>query len=444
MKRSVVRKKNRMRLSPFKTVSRTLLIAAMLLMALGANSSDQIAIEIPDISQRINSFTMDLLKQYAGATNLPSNTILSPQSIFHGMAMSYVASGGDTRNELAKVFHFPKDNDALLKGLAGLRQQLHKAGDHKHIDVTLANSAWLDETYADYRMEYVKEIQNTFEASLHRVEFKQKVRVSEDINKWVSEKTRGKIQKSVYPSDFKSRSRPGIIDEPALVNVNAVYFKADWASRFDKDSTSKRAFNIDESTTVEIPMMHQISVLPYSENEKLQFLELPYIGNHYSMYVILPKELIGIQEIIQSVTIEQIVDLKQRAFSHEVDVLLPKFEMMSNLGVRKFLSAMGVKSAFSNQKADFDKMIIKKYEAFRIYISEIYHDVWIDVHEEGTEAAAATSTIHFSFGCSAAVQPMPVDFHADHPYLFMIVHNDSLSILFAGWMSNPEKTIQPG
>ena len=190
--------------------------------------------------------------------------------------------------------------------------------------------------------------------------------------------------------------------------------------------------------------MHQRSVFRYSENEKLRFLELPYIESLYSMYVFLPKEPIGIKEIMKSVTLEQIVDLKQRAFNQKVDVLLPKFEMTRHFGVKKILPAMGVKSAFSNQNADFDRMIIKKYEAFRIYITEIYQDVRIDVHEEGTEAAAATSTVHFSFGCSAAPPRMLVEFHADHPFLYMIVHNESHSILFAGWMSNPEKIAQQG
>ena len=103
---------------------------------------------------------------------------------------------------------------------------------------------------------------------------------------------------------------------------------------------------------------------------------------------------------------------------------------------------MGVKAAFRNQDADFDKMIDKKLEAFRIYVSEIYHDAWIDVNEEGTEAAAATSTVHFSFGCSAPARSMPAEFHADHPFLFMIVHNESRSILLAGWISNPKEFAQ--
>ena len=110
--------------------------------------------------------------------------------------------------------------------------------------------------------------------------------------------------------------------------------------------------------------------------------------------------------------------------------------------MKQSLSEMGVKAAFDKGRADFDRMIIKKPEAFRVYMSEIYHDAWIDVHEEGTEAAAATSTIHYSFGCSTPSQPPPAEFHADHPFVYLIVHNESRSILFAGWVSHPETIAQ--
>jgi serine protease inhibitor len=385
---------------------------------------------------------MDLLKRSAEEDTLSPNIILSPQSIFHGVAMSYIASGGDTRKELSKVLHFPDNDEELIKELAHLRQQFHKANQHKRIDVNMANSSWLDETHADFRKEYVKQVQDAFDAPLHRVTFKDKERVSNDINRWVSEKTHGKIQRSVGPDDFDSRSRDGIVDEPALVTVNAVYFKADWGSEFNKKSTRDRPFHIDESSTAQTAMMHQCSLLPYSENDTLQFLELPYIDNQFSMYIILPKELVGIRDLVKNLTMDEIVELKKRAYGHEVDVLLPKFEMKSHLSARDALSAMGVRAAFSNQKADFDKMIIKKMEAFRIYITEIYHDAWIDVHEEGTEAAAVTSTLHFSFGCSMPHRPMPAQFHADHPFLFLIIHNESRSAVFAGWMSTPEDTEQ--
>lgn len=426
-----------MKASKLKTVCQPLLLVVVLIL-MGASGAQESTPKIPEISQRINSFTMDLLKQQVAAKEHPANIILSPQSIFHGLAMSYIASGGNTRKELAGVFHFPEKNEELLKDLAGLRKQLLTVDKHKRIDVTMANSIWIDETYADFRKEYAGKVQNAFESTLNRVNFVHKERASDAINKWVSEKTRDKIQKSVDPSDFKSRSRAGIIDEPALVTVNAVYFKADWGSRFDKGSTCKRTFHIDTVSSVETPMMYQLSSLLYSENEKLKFLELPYIDNLCSMYLILPKDKIGVSDLIKSVTIDQIIELRKRAFEYEVDVLLPKFELRSHLSAKAALSVMGVKSAFSNQDADFDRMINKKAEAYRIYISEIYHDAWIDVHEEGTEAAAATSAVHFSFGCSAPAWPMPAEFHADHPFMFMIVHNESRSILFAGWISNPK------
>ncbi len=431
-----------MRFPRFKTVSRWLLPVAMLFMVIGSNRSDRVDPEIPGISQRVNDFTIDLLKHQAKSEDFPTNSIFSPQSIFHGLAMSYIASDQDTREELRQVLHFPEQNQELLKDLADLRKQLHQA-DSKRIEMTMANSVWLDNTHADFRDEYVDQVQDAFGASLHQVTFAHKQRVSDDINKWVSQATRGKIQKSVAPSDFEPRSQLGIVDEPALVTVNAVYFKSDWSSRFDKASTQDRIFHTGKATTVETPMMHQQSLLPYFENDHLKFLELPYVDNHYSMYLILPREIVDIRQLIQTITSNQIVEMRQRAYRHKVDVLLPKFELRTHLGVKDALSAMGVRAAFSNRNADFDKMIIKKNDAFRIHISQIYHDAWIDVHEDGTKAAAATSTGHFSFGCSAAPLPMSVHFHADHPFLFMIVHNGSRSILFAGWISNPENSHPP-
>lgn len=139
-----------MKCPPFKTVSRTLLLAAMLFMVLGADRST-FDVKIPGISQRVNSFTLDFLKQHARAENLSANTILSPQSIFHGLAISYIASGGDTREELHKVFHFPEKNEVLLKELGELRKQMHQAGEHERMDLGMANSVWLDERYADFR-----------------------------------------------------------------------------------------------------------------------------------------------------------------------------------------------------------------------------------------------------------------------------------------------------
>jgi len=415
-----------------------LLCFLLFLPLLGAGPQTPGDAVIPDISNRINEFTFDLLRYHAATLQADENTILSPQSIFHGMAMSYVASGGETRKELARVFHYP-DNDAkLMKDLTNIRLQLRLSAKPKKIDVSLANSVWIDETYAIFQKEYIKKLGKEFSAELYSEEFKDGKRASKAINKWVAEKTRGKITEVIGPEAFQSQSGSDVIDEPALVSVNAVYFKADWASRFDKKATGNRAFHVDGSTVKNIPMMQQNAALIYAENDDFQFLEIPYVDNRFSMYVLLPKQIIGIKEAVSRLKQETVVDLKRKAYSHNVDVLFPLFEIRKQYNVADTLKSLGAGVAFDKKRADFDKMIVKKWEAYRIYISSMSHDAWIEVHEDGTKAAATTTTTHFSFGCSAPMNPTPAVFHADHPFLFAIVENKSYSILFAGWFANPK------
>ena len=395
---------------------------------------------IPEISDHINAFTLDLLKHYADGAEANDNAILSPQSVYCGLAISYVASGGETRKELARVLHFPADDRKLMKELGDLRRQLQAAEKRKKIDVSIANSLWLDQTHAEFRKDYVQKVEKSFPASLHSVQFQHGAQASREINQWISEQTRGKIKNSVSPRDFASRSGPDAIDEPALVSVNAVYFKADWGSRFEKGATTERAFHIDADAAKNVPMMHQHSLLAYAADADFKFLELPYVDRQFSMYVLLPKRILGIKDMMARVTAERITSLKRASCGCAVDVLLPAFEVGRHYSIKEALAQMGATSAFDKHSADFDKMIVKKPEADRVYISEAYHDAWIEVHEEGTQAAAATTTTHFSIGCSSSPKVMPADFHADHPFLFAIVNNTSYDILFAGWIANPKGT----
>ncbi len=273
-----------------------------LFLLLGASPPPPAGAEISELGKRINAFTFDVLRQSAGGEDAAPNTILSPQSIYHGLAMNYVASGGETRKELAETCHFPDDNQELLEGLTELRGQLHAGAKHERVDMSMANSMWLDETYADFREEYQKLVQEAFAASLHRVKFAQKEAVSTEINRWIAGKTRGKIQEGVAPEDFDSRSGGGVIDEPGMVSVNAIYFKADWGSRFDVGASRNLPFHVDASREVEAMMMHQSSLLNYSENDEAKFLEIPYIDEAYSMYVILPKETLGVKALMDVVT----------------------------------------------------------------------------------------------------------------------------------------------
>ena len=411
-----------------------------IIVALGAGEPVAQPPEIPDASRRINTFTFDLLHRHAARTNAPANAVLSAQSIYHGLAMSYVASGGKTRTELSRSLHFPEDNKLLMKDLGILRRQLvHAAPGEAGARLDLTNSGWLDEKYADFQEDYLSKIKRAFGAAVHRVAFADKKMASDRINRHVSDVTHGRIQRVVGPEDFASRSGPGVIDEPALVLVNAIWFKGSWGCRFDKAATTNMPFHVDARISAPAAMMRQQAELPYAEDETFQFLELPYENGEFSMYVLLPKEPASIGKWVAGVNAKLVLALKGNAFVHTVDVALPKFETRDHLGLKQLLSEMGVREAFDSREADFDRMIHKREEAFRVYISDCLHDAWVRVDEEGSEAAATTTTVHYSIGCSAQSRPRPVLFHADHPFLYLIVHNESRSVLFSGWFSDPRE-----
>lgn len=420
-----------------KTVLKISTSVAIVFFLLGTNFSDRI--KIPEISKNINEFSIAFLKQNAKASGAPANAIMSPQSIYFCLAMSYIASGGDTRKELAKTCRFPDDNKLLEWNIQVLRRHLL---NDKNIDVRIANSAWLDKNRANFRKDYIEEVKKNFGASISDINFSKKEKACDIVNSWAAENTNGRIRNIVSPQDFGSNDLPLFRNGAALLLANAVYFKADWGSRFDKSDTEEKTFHLSKTSTTPTMMMHQNSLLRYSEDDKFKFLELPYIGNTYSMYVILPKEITPMEKLMDGINANMISNMEFNAHRAQVDTIFPKFEMKNRLDVKDSLEAMGVKTPFEWNSADFDKMINKTPDALRIYIKKIMQDAWIETNEKGTEAAAITTSSHFSVGCAADIDGpfyKRVIFHADHPFLFLIVHNQSKSILFGGWISNPDK-----
>jgi serpin B len=407
---------------------------------LGSTPGGPGTVLIPELSQRINAFSLDLLKRHARSAQAAPNAVLSPQGIFQALALSYLASGGETRKELADVMHFPEDNDRLTRDLGQIRGQIESAAKDKRIEVSVANSAWLDGTYAEFRKSYTDRLEKSLGVSLRKASFGRAGEASGEINRWVARETRGRIKQVIGAEDLRSRSGMGVVNEPGLVIVNAVYFKADWGSRFEADGTRDLPFHLDRSRTQTVPTMHQESILLHAADDQFQFLEIPYVDKRFSMYILLPREILPLQKLVEPLSEERITNLKRGAAPCEVDVLFPKFEFRTHLDVKGALGEMGVKAAFDSGKADFDRMIVKKIDAYRVYLSDVFHDAFIEVHEKGTTAAAATTSVHFSFGCSAApsMHPPKVDFHADRPFVFAIVHNESRSVLFAGWITDPK------
>jgi serpin B len=423
------------KIKSIKQALRMLLLIAVYLPFLATIPVNRGVGPVPALSGRINSFTFDFLKQEAAYGG--QNEVVSPMSIFCGLAMSYVASGGDTRSALARVAHYPGNNETLVHDLAGLQREITEGGCRRGVEMRMTDSVWLDVRYAEFSRQYLRDIGRLGAGSAHEVAFNEKEKASGEINAWVSKNTNGRITGSTQPGDFRSRSGPGVIDEPGLVSVNAVYFKAEWISRFAPNGTLKQKFYTTSGTEREVPMMHQTSLLLYSQNARFKFLEMPYRGGLYSMIVLLPREKTDPEGMLAALTAEAVVNLKSSALPHKVDVMFPKFLIAHHSDVKSILVGMGAGMAFDSSRADFGGMIVKKMEASRVYLSSVRHDAWMDVGEEGTEVAAVTTSVHFTVGCSAEGPPMAAEFHADHPFLFLIVHNRSRSVLFAGWIGNP-------
>jgi serpin B len=398
---------------------------------------------VPDLSDRINRFTFDILHQHAREEGIPANAILSPQSIFHGMAMTYVASQGRTRRELTGAFHFPDSDEQLMRDLASLRGRLQRSARGRRVDMEMANAVWVDDTEANFREDYLRKLRDAFAGAVRRGSFKDG-KVAGQVNGWVARKTRGRIKNIVAPGDFLPAKGGSEDDAPGLVCVNAIYFKSDWASAFTEGETRSHAFHTGPDAAGHAMLMHQRSMLKYAKDEHFQFLEIPYLGEDYCLQALLPVEVLPIQELLSQATPDALSNLSRQAVRQEVDVLLPTFELRTRVGLKGLLGRLGAESVFDSRRAELGRMIHARPDAERVYMGSMWQDAWIRLDEKGTEAAAATTSISFPLGCSAESISMPVSFHADHPFLFFIVHRPSQSLLFAGWITDPEQGARQG
>jgi len=215
-----------------------------------------------------------------------------------------------------------------------------------------------------------------------------------------------------------------------MVLTNAIYFKGAWADQFNKQMTKEEAFKQDADHQAKVAMMNRTGRYRYAEDDSAQILEMMYAGNEVSMVVVLPKKADGLGNVEKTVDAKWLDAMPGRLASKEVQVAFPKFKMRAEFELSKVLAKMGMPLAFSD-KADFSGMTSEA----KLMIDQVIHQAYVDVNEEGTEAAAATAV---TMRLMAIRQPeKPVVFRADHPFMFMIRDTRSGAILFMGKVVNP-------
>jgi len=361
-----------------------------------------------------NRFAFELYERYSSGNG---NILFSPYSISTALSMVYEGAGGETADEIEDVFHFIEEPSERRTAIASILDTLN--GKDRDYELHTANALWMQEDYPILE-DYVDAVVSYYSGEANSLDFSgapEESRVT--INDWVEEKTNDRI-KDLFP--------PNSIDrDVVLVLTNAIYFKGDWLNEFDEESTSKELFHVSPTEGVEVDMMSlQGERFNYTGTDEMQILELPYTGKDVSMILILPNEG-NMADVESKLSCDELGVLTEGLEEFVVDVYLPRFKLETKYFMKEDLMEMGMPIAFT-PSANFTGIA----ESDRLFIDKVIHQAFIEVNEEGTEAAAATG-VEIPRGYT---QPNEV-FRADHPFIFIIQDRVTGAILFMGRVAKP-------
>lgn len=367
-----------------------------------------------------NEFAMEM---YSEINESGKNLFFSPWSISSALAMTFEGAKAKTAEEMKTVLHLQGNDLERRSSFAKIFNALNK--NNSDYELSTANALWAQENYP-FLEDYVNTTKKYYSAEFTNMDFVNKTEESrKTINSWVEEKTNDKIKNLIPAGTLNEMTR--------LVLTNAIYFKGDWQTPFDKTKTKKENFKVNETTTVQADMMslkEGKEKFNYGETEELQIIEMAYKGKELSMIALLPKN--NISEVESMLSAEKLNEWKDSMHKKEVYVYFPKFKFETKYFIANNLSEMGMPTAFSSN-ADFTGMFDSSKTNENLFISEVIHQAFVQVDEEGTEAAAATGVVM----AGTAMPTDPIEFRADHPFIFIIQENSTGSILFMGKVIDP-------
>ncbi|XP_060690198.1 glia-derived nexin [Hemiscyllium ocellatum] len=354
-------------------------------------------------------------------SNPTENTIMSPHGITSVLGMLQLGAGARTRQQL---------NIALKYNSYGIYKKIKKI--HKSLTesrnqdiVTIANGLFAP---SDFAMEqsFLRKIQVLYQAAVRNVHYENPVEAASTINLWTRNQTRGMITNLISPSMLSETTR--------LVVVNALFFKGLWKSRFLPENTRNRDFYAADGSVYQVPMMSQKATFSFGmaitpTNVKYYILELPYHGGTISMFVVVPEEYnIPLSTITPHLDIQSIHAWKRIMREKKLDIALPKFTAEAEIDLERPLSALGITDMFDRTKANFGKIC----RSGELYVSQVLQKAKIEVNEDGTKASAATAAVMMV----KSLRIIP-SFVVNRPFIYIIWHNPSGTVLFIGQVSRP-------
>lgn len=372
-----------------------------------------------DLSKLIkpnNALAFELLNHVEADKD--NNIFISPTSIIMTLSMIYNGADGNTKDEIAKALHLEGiDIEELNQANSSLIGSLT---NRDQIQLNIANSIWVNNNFS-LDTNFQTNVQKYFNAEVEEINVTDS-NSAERINNWVEDATKNKITDMVdSPLD------------PSLVTllINAIHFKSDWKYEFDPEQTEKHPFNITEKETVDVPLMFIENELNYVENDWIQGVELPYEGA-MNMNLFLPKDNNGLEALLDELSYAELLEWQEDFMETDGTLTLPRFSLDYEVNLTNPLAEIGMTSAFNKDTANFTKMIESDDP---LWIDKVKQKSFIEVDEEGTEAAAATS----AEVKTTSLNPDEFQMMIDHPFLFTITDDETGAILFIGAISNPSE-----
>ncbi len=349
-----------------------------------------------------------------------TNIFYSPYSIFIALSMAYEGARNNTAAQMKDILNILQ-NDSVTESSFGRLYNLLNQNKEGYM-INTANALWTNVDYS-FLDSYTNLLKNYYVSEANELDFSKNVEAAEKINTWIEEQTKDKIKDMIKPEMLSDLTK--------LVLTNAIYFKGLWEKQFNLKNTYETDFETNKLEEIKVDMMSYDSEdknFNYTETDDFKIIELDYKGKDISMIIILPKEnnISLAEEQLSAVNLINWINCFTKT---KIEILqIPKFRLETEYSLNSMLSKMGITDAFIPNIADFSGMDGTN----DLFINNILHKAFIEVNEEGTEAAAATAV---TVGTTSILEPYT--FIADHPFIFIIQQKETGAVLFMGKVVNP-------
>lgn len=369
-------------------------------------------------SESVSKFAFDLYKNVS--KDKSENIVFAPFSLSPAFGMVGIGAKAETEKQMSQVFYFPMNEPSFHKGMGKLQAKIQKDASSS-VDICITNRVWMEETFK-VNPQYTKALKKSYCANVALSSFITQPEPSRiKINKAIEADTKNFI-KDLLPEG-------SITDLTRLVLTNAIYFKGKWAKEFDSKKTTQRDFTLSSGETIKCATMFVEDTMGYYTSKNYDAIQLNYKGGKLSMLVLLPNENLKMTEFEKTFNIDLYNQTLAGLEKEKVVVFLPKFKIETGLSLKRTLSDMGMPIAFTDA-ADLSGISDKN----DLKISDAFHKAYIEVSEEGTTAAAATAVV---VATKSFVQK--TEFVVNRPFIYILKHNSSNTILFMGKEENPNK-----